>query len=418
MGDSYIPSRDPDALIYLQNFSGVLSTSPGAYYASQADAQNLAAGDGTLADYTWPDPKADPAAYSTYRLLGGQSAYATFPAQTDQYVVFVHGWRMTPDDRDAYNAVTYKRLFWQGYSGRFAAFNWPTDWMEVERVTRVLTGLALDAEVAYFSDNFDRSEERAWHSAGALADLLRDLGADVGYQNVNVFAHSMGNVVVSEALRLAGPDKLVHGYVAAQAAVAAEAYDPLVTAVPANRLFPYSRSFPPGYWPAPQDDVRPQSEYANFNRSGRAYFADIHQAADVLVNFWNATDFATSGVWPYNQVLKPDVSVDYPGPADATYTWDDATLRYQRTVGGVVSTLDPAVLSDRYEMFSYAAEPRSLTLGTMQVGGPFNANVEVSQFTSGDQTDHSPQFLGTYADRRGWWAQLLNAFGISQGGGA
>ena len=44
--------------------------------------------------------------------------------------------------------------------------------------------------------------------------------------NVDLLAHSMGNVVAGEALRLSGTNQVVNTYIAMQAAVASYAYDP------------------------------------------------------------------------------------------------------------------------------------------------------------------------------------------------
>jgi hypothetical protein len=371
--------------------------------------------DSVLAGYNWPDPKDDPAAYSKYRLLGSASVYDRLQTASDEYVVLVHGWRMTPDDRDAYAGVSFKRLFWQGYTGRFASLNWPTDWMDSQHYGEIAVGAATGVDLTYFSHNFDRSEERAWHSARALYALLRNLGTQVGYNKVNLIAHSMGNIVASEALRLAGSEKLVHAYAAAQAAVAAEAYDP--TAAQYAPLFPFVSGFDTwaGYYPyyvsdAPADASRPQSEYANFNMTGQSYFAGINGAADVLVNLYNPNDYATKGLWQLNQVMKPDVGVAYAGTT-VSYEWRDTGV-YKRIYENDEHYLSPSILSERYELFSYAAEPRSYSLGTVPVSGPFTDNIDVSQFTTGEPTDHSLQFLGRYADRRGWWSAVVNAFGV------
>jgi len=113
------------------------------------------------------------------------------------YVLFVHGWRVTTDERRAFAETSYKRLFWQGYRGDFGLFSWPTEW----------TPLVLDfpgptrGGIPEDMSNYNRSEELAWNSANGLLGVLDVLAGAYSSDRVNVFAHSMGNVVVSEALR-------------------------------------------------------------------------------------------------------------------------------------------------------------------------------------------------------------------------
>ncbi len=42
------------------------------------------------------------------------------------YILFVHGWNMNTFDKDSFAETAFKRLYWQGYQGRFGSFRWPT----------------------------------------------------------------------------------------------------------------------------------------------------------------------------------------------------------------------------------------------------------------------------------------------------
>jgi hypothetical protein len=46
--------------------------------------------------------------------------------QNKNYIVFVHGWRQSPEQATSYAETMFKRLWQRGYKGRFAAFRWPT----------------------------------------------------------------------------------------------------------------------------------------------------------------------------------------------------------------------------------------------------------------------------------------------------
>src|SRR6202044_4148485 len=105
-------------------------------------------------------------------------------------------YNMTDSAKDFFAQTAYKRLYWQGYQGRFGAFQWPT-------TVANLTG-----------PHFDQSESQAWYSGAGLLNLLVALNKEYLGQ-VYVMGHSHGNVVVGEALRQAtqqGLGQLVNTY--------------------------------------------------------------------------------------------------------------------------------------------------------------------------------------------------------------
>ena len=42
------------------------------------------------------------------------------------YIVYVHGWNNATWSKDRRAETAFKRLYWQGYQGRFGVFRWPT----------------------------------------------------------------------------------------------------------------------------------------------------------------------------------------------------------------------------------------------------------------------------------------------------
>jgi len=93
-------------------------------------------------------------------------------------LVFVHGWDMTMDDYHSFSETMFKRLWHQGYRGRFCAFRWPT----------ISGGLM---------DHYNTSEHRAWKYGPALAAYV---ASQPGHYPKNIAAHSMGNIVAGAAL--------------------------------------------------------------------------------------------------------------------------------------------------------------------------------------------------------------------------
>ena len=60
--------------------------------------------------------------------------------ETDDTIVFVHGWNMSPNGRSSFAETFYKRLWHRGFKGRFAAFQWETDWSDSGNGCHTLVG--------------------------------------------------------------------------------------------------------------------------------------------------------------------------------------------------------------------------------------------------------------------------------------
>jgi hypothetical protein len=168
-------------------------------------------------DFTvWP--------FSEATQTSGQALPAPELEAEKDYIMFVHGWNMPPWEKEHFASAMYKRLWHQGFKGRFGAFRWPT-----------FHGLALDAENStnVHSSHFDGSEERAWNSAAPLASLAESLAGTFkdssGDSLVRFYAHSMGNVATSEALRQMTAASKVHTYISAQAALSSHVWDNATT---------------------------------------------------------------------------------------------------------------------------------------------------------------------------------------------
>lgn len=375
-------------------------------------------GEGNTAE--WGDLQTRPIP-TTFSPVAGSGSVEDRASYTGQYILYVHGWRMKPEERINYADTAFKRLFWEGYTGRVGLFSWPTKWMDN-------TGIdwynpSDDVRALELAANFRDSEQIAFSSAASLRNLLLSIGNDnrYGVANLSLFAHSMGNTVASEALRqqaVAEPTtKLVNSYVASQAAVAGEAYS---ATAPLTLLSP----------------VMPQTYDlylygANTSATTASpYFGNINLAANSLYNFYNSSpDYATGFAWAWQQRLKSE---------SGSYRYDgyDAFLRTVDPGGDFIRLSDNyhlnlALQADRYEAFAYAVEGQSAALGTQAVGGVFattpSSEVDLSKlnplqtspenFTAA-QWDHSAEFNGTLMVRGVYWHRLLTAFGIlsSEGG--
>jgi hypothetical protein len=134
-----------------------------------------------------------------------------------QILIFIHGYANSEAGARAGGNELYKRLYWTGYRGQLVDFNWQGD----------------DGEVPFINkDLFDPNVLNAFKTAPRLMDFLHGRVAkwtDGHPENVNIMAHSLGNLVMWEAMRLntmLGLSPVVHNILSVEAAVWSEAFEP------------------------------------------------------------------------------------------------------------------------------------------------------------------------------------------------
>jgi len=286
-----------------------------------------------------------------------QDGTYTYTPEKDEYVLYVHGWRMADWEKDRWTETVFKRLWWQGYKGHVGGFQWPT--------------LGLQRP-------YNQSELRAWNSAQALKNLITSLNSSYPGQ-VRVIAHSMGNVVVGEALRLCS-SSVVHTHLAAQAALPAHCYDNTIS----------------NYW----SNFRTPNVYGYYT-SGQfpdvPYLAGNSSKADNLVQYYNARDYALRK-WEFNnRNFKPDrlnkyhytegdANVDTYAPASGDRFYYQESLITQRTMVFPVN---------RYEIFARSAQSRSRALGCESSVAGFGIHRNLQGFDYNDSSySHSREFRG------------------------
>ena len=349
---------------------------------------------------------------ATEGLPTGASAfqYTQLQVTNTPYILFVHGWNMETWEKDRFAETAFKRLYWQGYQGRFGEFRWPTSY----GFTGTFTQLATNPQE---KDNFDNSENNAWLSGTGLLSKLNDLNTQYAGQ-VYVLAHSMGNVVAGEALRLAGSNQVVNIYVASQAAVSAHTYDPTV----AN--YSFSRSIPV-FGTTINFNLGPNTP----NIYGNWFAENYGGGAGRIVSFYNVNDYALSpSSWQLDQLFKPDLLVaesgslwnyGYSGSTNDPSPWNH--FFKTNTVSTTVNFDIVDSLPNRYEVMSHAAQSYTTALGATP--GTLNnifqtvdlTRVSPSRIWPADPTGndyiehfwHSAEFRGDYAPMQGYWSELL-----------
>jgi len=309
---------------------------------------------------------------STPQLTGDGVPYAFQYAPSmdtnSTYILFVHGWNEPIWEKDRFAETAYKRLYWQGYQGRFGEFRWPTYY---GFFAGEASYQAIDLR------NFDNSEYNAWQSGAGLLNLLSSLNVEYP-GHVYLFAHSMGNIVAGEALRLAGANQVVNTYVAMQAAVSAHAYDPTTPTRDPLAGTPDCYAY---YW----------------TNGAPSYFNGV-RGAGTYVNFCNTNDWALTQLWEPDQGLKPDAGYHYELPGQFYYLFTPINFP-----------------TNTYQIFSFADEARSYALGAQaDVGGKFNniqVELDAAPYNFGRvHKYHSGEFRSDNPQRWQFWNAVLVNF--------
>ncbi|MEI6033433.1 MAG: hypothetical protein WCS65_04010, partial [Verrucomicrobiae bacterium] len=224
-----------------------------------------------------------------YQSSDGDMFAGAPPGEAEQTVVSVHGWNMSQDGSRNYAETMFKRLWHRGFKGRFAYFRWNTYWITATDVIGTLT-------TQYFA-NYNNSEYIAW-TQGAPA--LKSFVESLPYESKNIAGHSMGNIVVGEAMRLG---MQVSNYALMQPAVPAACYDEREVL---KQTSTYQHSFlgvNVTMWDEASPDDDPDASTRNMAYPGM--LKDIGQNGN-LVLFYLPNDAATSYAWELNNDLtKP-----------------------------------------------------------------------------------------------------------------
>lgn len=315
-----------------------------------------------------------------------QANRCTYQPANTEYLLFVHGWNMEEWEKDRWTETVFKRLWWQGYKGRIGLFSWPT-----------LSGFEWYTPASK-SDHYNHSELRAWQSGVALRNVIQELNVKCSGQ-VRIFAHSMGNVVVGEALRL-GPDRIVHSYLAAQAAIPAQMYDTQVT----------------NYW----SGWKTPNIYAHYfsgTDTTRPYLADNIRKVGKLIRYYNPVDYAL-GKWCLNNELKPAriSHYNYTGRTNAYDSQTGDRFYYDR----LFTRHDDRTLmfeGDRYEIFAFCLPSWSLPLGTESMSITefrYQINLKDSFRYNDQRYSHSREFRSNIADEWFLWKAIANHLSLGK----
>ena len=271
-------------------------------------------------------------------LLTGNAAQQ---ARKDR-AILVHGWRMRDNEKKNFADTAFKRLYWLGYQGEFAAVSWPTGWFHKPAHCYDFSPAVLAGQN---SQNYDQSEVVARLTGKKLEKWLNYQNSP--NTNLHLIVHSMGNVVVSEALRHHVSGQLIESYSASQAAEVGGSYDDALGDMEHVNIRKEIKQSPFVAWSeyntsaaasvAPDYAMPPdiyrytnlvgQVDGNNVIRHGKTttdelktlseqlkqasgdskthYYRGIADKVGRIVNFFNTGDAALTA-WEFNQLTKPD----------------------------------------------------------------------------------------------------------------
>jgi uncharacterized membrane protein len=315
----------------------------------------------------------------------------TTEAEKD-YILLVHGWNSSPFSKGYVGDTAFKRLYWQGFKGRFGLFRWPTFYFEGDLPP---------------VHHFDASEHRAWQSSLGLLSLINQLNGGPFAGRVRIIAHSMGNIVVGEALRRSQSGQIIHTYIASQAAISAHCYDATATAMPFRlNLGPTTPDVYGFYW---QNGATSQPhQWESENRPSYMHSDYMLGKAGSYFNYYNDRDAALDWpLWQLDQQTKPDHDYGYRKIGLLT------ARGFYRDPGQGPAWLTFPI--DRYEIFAWAVESHSFALGTQFVNGVVtasggkNVNLRDAPYNYRDgRKFHSGQFYDSNAQRGDYWKEVMS----------
>jgi pimeloyl-ACP methyl ester carboxylesterase len=315
-------------------------------------------------------------------------------AEEKKAIVFVHGWSMTYDAYLSFSETMFKRLWHQGFKGRFCSFRWDP---------------LVANEAQLYAGEYNRSEHRAFVYGQALRQFVDSLKNDI--PAITLVGHSMGNIVCSSALQ---QGLTVHNYLLMEGAIPAGCYDESGGdgAGGVNGYMPF--------WAQENDTPTPdyhQEPNGNLTKGYRGFLRGIRSNAIRIVNFHNVQDFALAtgtkffwfeANWEKNQEdYKPDGSPTAIHAADWQYLYNsnDTDLSEKGRLENVQFINSSPVwaltryVNDSYEMKAFIARPRSKAVGAVDASlgnrpaimEHVNLNAPPYSFDNREQ-DHSGQF--------------------------
>jgi hypothetical protein len=309
--------------------------------------------------------------------------YSEDPDAEPVTAVMVHGWRLKYMDFMNWSDTSYKRLWHQGFKGKFYSFRWATfsgDNNGIhDRVDEQLEALA-DIEHSIIPPpgglTYNDSEYRAWLCGPALANFVNQL-PNPGKRHL--FAHSMGNVISGSALR---SGMLIDKYAMCNSAMASMAYD-------YRKVHPANSGYKT---PDTDTDLTIRETYGLANK-----VAQLPKMPKIS-NFCLRNDTALKGWLTGNAFFKADNYKYY------YYRENSGVTQYKLYFNPAPEYIKN--VTSVPEAMGYVTQSRSLPAGTdFEAGGSINDGIVSMNSWFG--TTHSAQWRWSNQKTHLFWGKLF-----------
>ena len=343
----------------------------------------------TRASSTWTYPL-DGTATETitpYADVVFDAGFADRDTNYEKYFVFLHGYNVSLSAAQEWNRVVFRRMYWSKYRGNYIGITWHGDQGQI---------LGFDSPL------FWTNTHNALHSARAVSNLLHTIRSTWGVSSndVSIMAHSLGNAVMWDALRV---------YSAMRSGQAAKAAISVQGAVWEEAFYPESGIT----YGSPGDANYINYSIANlithswafwFRQSGKS----ASSAVGVAYNSYNSADEALDMMIMSDWRLK-DSSIDIPTAlGDNHYNRADVTgvSPTNRTSEKLANTI-PALLRNRVSNYGENDLKRPIGLSNSSSMTGFSM-INASWPTDSEGGYHSSLKNVPYYIIKNWYNDIYN----------
>lgn len=193
--------------------------------------------------------------FKTYSNVQQVPGFAENYDENKEILIFLHGFNVNTQQAFIWNRVIFKRLYWSGYRNNFLGITWEGNW-------------GFPSEVY-----FDTNVYGALQTSRAIKQFLGTL-PDV---KISIMAHSLGNLVMWNALRLhkISGGKAISNAINVEGAVLEEAFYP-------QSSIEYTKNTDPEHVITYTEDQLKRHSWAFWFKQSS------HKATDVVENFVNS----------------------------------------------------------------------------------------------------------------------------------
>lgn len=290
-------------------------------------------------------------------------------------VVFVHGIDLTVGEQQGYAQSFFKRLWWEGYRGRFIAFRWSTP-------------LSSDGLFGWRDEGtsiYNSGEYRAFKGGTSLRKFVAGLGTPGNpfYLGsgalIGLAAHSQGNITAGEALR---QGMQVNSYVALEAAVPLSCYHSAAETLPAFPRFSAAETL-----------HRTTASHGGVSPRYNGYFSSLGSSAKISYHsaddFWLVTGTAFAGSLETNWIANNEKYKPDGVRSSGNYRFDFLVGPFYETPAFTLRGI-----TDAHESMAFVCRSMTLALGAVAPSPVFTSGVNLkTQYGFGvGRPDHSGQF--------------------------